>query len=201
MYYAFLVYTLYFLTTVPAPQVTVVPPSGGRGAEAGVVYSLMCQVDSNEAYVDTAAEAVVVWRNGEGEPITTNERVTVSETEMVPGGGYRSSLIYRPLSVADRGDYNCSVVVTPDASWPFVTISSAEYDTYFLNVMSKLELNLKLVILLYLYINCSSITAKCDTINEWFWVCWRATEVGMCLSVHPTPSQASLSGDTGPTRV
>ena len=126
--------------TVPEPVVIIAPVNDSTESYAGVEYGLVCEVDSNEAYVEVGAEAVVVWRNSEGDLISSDARITVSETERVTGGGgFRSTLTFSPLSLSDTGDYVCGVVITPDSSWPFVSASNPREDTHTLNVTGKPE--------------------------------------------------------------
>ena len=115
--------------------------SVGNGSSvpyAGVVYRLECGVGSNEAYMGTGAEAAIIWRDSEGNPIISDSRVSVSETEVAPDeGGFRSTLSFSPLSLSDTGDYVCSVVVAPHPSWSFVTPSNPGELTYTVNVTGK----------------------------------------------------------------
>ena len=115
-----------------------VASTSGVESYAATVYSLVCNVDSHESYVTTVAEANIVWVNSGGDPVISGDRVTVSETERVTGGGYRSTLTFNPLSLTDSGHYICIVVITPDTSWPFVTASSPGEDTLILDVLGKL---------------------------------------------------------------
>ena len=129
------------IPTVSEPDVMVAPVSDGSTTPyAGVEYRLVCGVDSNKSYVGMmmGAEVVIVWRNSEGDPVVSDARVSVSQTEAVPGeGGFRSTLTFSPLSLSDTGDYVCGAVFTPDPSWSFVTTSSPGEDTYTVNVTGR----------------------------------------------------------------
>ena len=129
------------IPTVSEPDAMVAPVSDGSTTpHAGVEYRLVCGVDSNESYVGMmmGAEVVIVWRNSEGDPVVSDARVSVSQTEAVPGeGGFRSTLTFSPLSLSDTGDYVCCAVFTPDPSWSFVTPSSPGEDTYTVNVTGR----------------------------------------------------------------
>ena len=191
------------IPTVPEPDVTVAPVSDGSTIPyAGVEYGLMCGVDSNESYVGMmGAEVVIVWRNSEGDPVISDARVSVSQTEAVPGeGGFRSTLTFSPLSLSDTGDYVCSAVYTPDPSWSFVTPSSPGEDTYTVNVTGRTAHAFESLVQCLLLLFLSSPTSKPNSVYQWFWGCRRTTGDSVRLSVHPGPRHTTISRGIRPSQ-
>ena len=179
----------------------IAPVNDSTESYAGVEYGLVCEVDSNEVYVEVGAEAVVVWRNSEGDLISSDARITVSDTERVTGGGgFRSTLTFSPLSLSDTGDYVCGVVITPGSSWPFFSASNPREDTHTLNVTGKLEHTHTHTHSSELLVQCfyilSSSTTNSDGICQWFWSCWRGAGHRVCLSIHPRSHHTTISDDT-----
>lgn len=100
---------------------------------AATEYSLVCQIDVNTMYVDTEVEAVVVWMDSGGQ-LVTNTRITASDTETQPEGGYESTLTFSPLSLTDSREFICRAIIVPDTTSLFVTASNPEMDAYTINI-------------------------------------------------------------------
>ncbi len=76
--------------------------------------------------VDTAVDVSITWMGTQGEMLSTDGRVTVSN--VTGSGPYQSTLTLSSLEEADTGVYTCTASASPDNS-PFVTASNESSTT------------------------------------------------------------------------
>ncbi len=81
--------------------------------------SLTCKVSLSPS-VDTAVDVTITWTGPQGEVLSTDGRVTLSD--VTGSGPYKSILSLYSLGSSDMGSYTCIASVDPDPSTPHIYI-------------------------------------------------------------------------------
>ncbi len=89
--------------------------------------SLTCKVSLSPS-VDTAVEVSITWTGPQGEVLSTDGRVTVSD--VTGSGPYMSILSLYSLGSSDMGSYTCFASVDPDPSTPHIVASGNVTDAH-----------------------------------------------------------------------
>ena len=114
------------LSTVPPPSVNV---TNSSAAYAGTNFNLTCTIELNTA-VDTSVVVNSTW----GQP------VLIPHVTSEPNGNrtkYLTTLMFRPLSTSDTGNYTCEATVSPSPESQFITVSTAGRGSLFVVVEGK----------------------------------------------------------------
>ena len=115
--------------TVPAPKVVSISESRGAPVYEGTVFSLTCLITPNMTGVDT--DIYTVQRNFAGPRTSAADRVTREDTT------FETTLVFRPVAMADSGSYVCSASVMSTPRYPNVETSDAIMNSTVITIISK----------------------------------------------------------------
>lgn len=96
-------------------------------AETGTLYagtdtSLICSAELDPE-VDTAVMVMITWTGPEGTTLSSDGRLTVTDTSG-SGAAYERALLLNPLNTSDSGNYICTTVISPSPPSEFITTST-----------------------------------------------------------------------------
>ena len=97
------------LHTVPTPTITISPSGAIQGAMVGSSQNIQCTV-STVSGVEYSS-VMISWMGPEGNIITNNSRVTISQTTSSGNYMYTRNLQFTYLMEGDEGTYTCNVSI------------------------------------------------------------------------------------------
>ena len=119
---------MYHLLPVPAPEVVSISESRGAPIYEGTAFSLACLITPNMTGVDTD---ITVQRNFAGPRTSAADRVTREDT------AFETTLVFRPVAMADSGSYVCSASVMSTPQYPNVETSDETINDTMITITSK----------------------------------------------------------------
>ena len=108
---------------VPVPSVSITM-SSDNPLYAGSSLTITC-ITELSASIDTDVIVSALWKKA-GDSISSGDRITISQPQLVSSSVYESELTISPLSTTlDSGDYSCEISVHPSPVSPYIAASAS----------------------------------------------------------------------------